>query len=178
MSSINRIGKSTVPRTAISTSDEHSITVRGEDLCRELIGRISFSDYFSLLVTGVRPTPTDSAVLDATLVAIAEHGLVPSVQASRMTYAAAPDALQGAVAAGILGCGSVILGASETAGKLFTEVDEAAKGKDLATAASDVVRRWREAGQPVPGYGHPLHKERDPRVARLFEVAKQAGTSL
>ncbi|TFZ00690.1 citryl-CoA lyase [Ramlibacter henchirensis] len=177
-SSINKIGKSTVPRTAISTSDEHSITVRGEDLCRDLIGRISFTDYFSLLVTGKRPSQADAMVLDATLVAIAEHGLVPSVQASRMTYAAAPDALQGAVAAGILGCGSVILGASETAGRLFTEVDEAAKGKDLAAAAREVVRRWREAKQPIPGYGHPLHKERDPRVARLFEVAKQAGSSL
>jgi citrate synthase len=178
MSSINKIGKSTVPRTAISTHDEHSITVRGEDLCRELIGRISFTDYFSLLVTGERPTPADAAVLDATLVAIAEHGLVPSVQASRMTYAAAPDALQGAVAAGILGCGSVILGASETAGRLFTEVNEQAKRGDLPTAAREVVSRWHAAGLAIPGYGHPLHKERDPRVARLFAVAKEAGTSL
>ena len=136
-----KIGKSTIPRTAISTSDEHSITVRGEDLCRDLIGRISFTDYFSLLVTGVRPSAADAAVLDATLVAIAEHGMVPSVQASRMTYAAAPDALQGAVAAGILGCGSVILGASETAGRMFSEIDEAAgEGGDLRIAASEVVR--------------------------------------
>ncbi|NPC56748.1 citryl-CoA lyase [Caenimonas soli] len=178
MSSINKIGKSTVPRTAISTHDEHSITVRGEDLCRDLIGRISFTDYFSLLVTGQRPTPADAAVLDATLVAIAEHGLVPSVQASRMTYAAAPDALQGAVAAGILGCGSVILGASETAGRLFTEVNEQAKSGDVPKAARDVVGRWHAAGLAIPGYGHPLHKERDPRVARLFAVAKEAGTSL
>jgi len=177
-SSINKIGKSTVPRTAISTSDEHSITVRGEDLCRDLIGRISFTDYFSLLVTGKRPSKGDAMVLDATLVAIAEHGMVPSVQAGRMTYAAAPDALQGAVAAGILGCGSVILGASETAGRLFADVDEAAKGGGLEQAAQAVVRRWREAGKAVPGYGHPLHKERDPRVARLFAVAKEAGTSL
>lgn len=177
-SSINKIGKATVPRTAICTSDEHSITVRGEDLCRDLIGRISFTDYFSLLVTGQRPGKADSAVLDATLVAIAEHGLVPSVQASRMTYAAAPDALQGAVAAGILGCGSVILGASETAGKLFTEVDDEAQGGDLKAAARTVVARWREAGKPIPGYGHPLHKERDPRVARLFAVAKEAGANL
>jgi citrate synthase len=176
--SINKIGKSTVPRTAICTSDEHSITVRGEDLCRDLIGKLSFTDYFSLLVTGQRPTPGDAKVLDATLVAIAEHGLVPSVQASRMTYAAAPDALQGAVAAGILGCGSVILGASETAGRLFTEVNEQAQGGDLQAAARDVVARWRVAGKPIPGYGHPLHKERDPRVARLFEVAREAGTSL
>ncbi|HVZ42601.1 MAG TPA: citryl-CoA lyase [Ramlibacter sp.] len=176
--SINRIGKSTVPRTAISTSDEHSITIRGEDLCRDLIGHISFTDYFSFLVTGRKPTRAESMVLDATLVAIADHGMVPSVQASRMTYAAAPDALQGAVAAGILGCGSVILGASETAGRLFTEVDEAAKDVDLAAAASAVVGRWREAGRPVPGYGHSLHKQRDPRVDALFDVARKAGTSL
>jgi citrate synthase len=176
--SINKIGKSTVPRTAISTSDEHSITVRGEDLCHELIGHISFTDYFSLLVTGVRPTPGDAMVLDATLVAIADHGMVPSVQAARMTYAAAPDALQGAVAAGILGCGSVILGASETAGRLFSEVDEVAQDGDLRTAALEVVRRWRAAGQPIPGYGHSLHKDRDPRVGALFETAKRAGTSL
>jgi citrate synthase len=174
-----KIGKSTIPRTAISTSDEHSITVRGEDLCRDLIGRISFTDYFSLLVTGVRPSAADAAVLDATLVAIAEHGMVPSVQASRMTYAAAPDALQGAVAAGILGCGSVILGASETAGRMFSEIDEAVgEGSDLRSAARQVVARWRSASQPIPGYGHPLHKERDPRVARLFEVARSAGISL
>jgi citrate synthase len=178
--SINKIGRSTVPRTAISTSDEHSITIRGEDLCGELIGRISFTDYFSFLVTGRKPTRAEAMVLDATLVAIADHGMVPSVQAARMTYAAAPDALQGAVAAGILGCGSVILGASETAGRLFSEADESerASGAGLQEAATQVVRRWREAGQPIPGYGHSLHKQRDPRVDRLFEVAREAGTSL
>ncbi len=177
--SINKIGKSTVPRTAICTSDEHSITVRGEDLCNELIGHISFTDYFSLLVTGQRPSNADRMVLDATLVAIAEHGMVPSVQASRMTYAAAPDALQGAVAAGILGCGSVILGASETAGRMFAEIDDlAGPTGDLHAAARDIVARWRAAGKAVPGYGHSLHKERDPRVASLFAVAKTAGASL
>ena len=169
-----------MPRTAISTSDEHSITVRGEDLCRDLIGRISFTDYFSLLVTGVRPTAGDAKVLDATLVAIAEHGMVPSVQASRMTYAAAPDALQGAVAAGILGCGSVILGASETAGRLFSEVDQAAGGQGDLRAAARGSRG--AAGAPpasrFPATAIPLHKERDPRVGRLFAVAKEAGISL
>jgi citrate synthase len=92
-----------------------------------------------------------------------------------MTLAAAPDALQGAVAAGILGCGSVILGASETAGRLFDEVHREAGDGSLPVAASSVVKRWRAAGQAIPGYGHPLHKERDPRVAALFRVAKQAG---
>jgi citrate synthase len=176
--SINKIGKSTVPRTAISTSDEHDITIRGDDLCRDLIGHISFSDYFSFLLTGRKPSPAEAMVLDATLVAIADHGMVPSVQAARMTFAAAPDALQGAVAAGILGCGSVILGASETAGRLFTEVHEAAGEGDVQAAARTVVQRWRDAKQPIPGYGHSLHKERDPRVAALFDTARRAGTSL
>jgi citrate synthase len=115
-----KIGKSTIPTTAICTSNEDTIVVRGHDLARDLIGKIGFTGHFFLLLTGRLGTAAELAVLDATLVAIAEHGLVPSVQASRMTFAAAPDAMQGAVAAGILGCGSVILGASETAGRLFT----------------------------------------------------------
>ncbi len=174
-----KIGKSTVPSTAICTSDEHTIVVRGKDLCRELIGHVSFTDYFFLLLTGRRPDAACSAVLDATLVAIAEHGLVPSVQASRMTFAAAPDALQGAVAAGILGCGSVILGASETAGRLFMDVaarvDAGAALHDTATAA---ITELKAARAPIPGYGHPLHKSRDPRVDRLIEVATQACADL
>ncbi len=174
-----KIGKTTVPRTAISTSDEHSITVRGLDLCGELIGQVSFSDYFHLLVTGRRPSAAAAAVLDATLVAIAEHGLVPSVQASRMTLAAAPDALQGAVAAGILGCGSVILGASEAAGRLFAEIDARCGPEgDLDRAAEAVVREYRAARRAIPGYGHPLHKARDPRVDALFTVARRERADL
>jgi len=174
-----KIGKNTIPRTAISTSDAHTIVVRGADLCKELIGKISFTDYFHLLVTGKRPTAAATAVLDATLVAIAEHGLVPSVQASRMTLAAAPDALQGAVAAGILGCGSVILGASETAGRLFVEIEErAASAGGVEAAVPLVLQEYRAARKAIPGYGHPLHKERDPRVAALFAVARDSGADL
>jgi citrate synthase len=174
-----KIGKNTVPRTAICTSDENTIIVRGEDLCHDLIGRISFTEHFYLLLTGKRPTPRALAVLDATLVAIAEHGLVPSVQASRMTLAAAPDALQGAVAAGILGCGSVILGASETAGQLFNEVEtRMQQGAAIDDAALAVVRAWREARRAIAGYGHPQHKRRDPRVDRLFAVAREHAIDL
>jgi citrate synthase len=175
-----KIGKATVPETAICTYDEETIVVRGANLCEELIGHVGFVDYFHLLVTGRKPDAVASRVLDATLVAIAEHGLVPSVQASRMTLAAAPDAIQGAVAAGILGCGSVILGASETAGRLFLRVDALAKDKKIAidTAADVVVRELREQKQAIPGYGHPQHKARDPRVARLFAVAQEAGAPM
>jgi citrate synthase len=96
--------------TAIATSDADSITVRGHDLCDELIGKIGFTDYFWLLVLGDKPTEAQRDMMDACLVAIAEHGLVPSVQAARMTLAAGPDAWQGAMSAGLLGMGSVVAG--------------------------------------------------------------------
>ena len=174
-----KIGKETIPRSAICTSNEDTIVVRGKDLAQDLIGQVSFTDYFHFLVTGREPTPAATAVLNATLVAIAEHGLVPSVQASRMTLAAAPDALQGAVAAGILGCGSVILGASETCGIFLNEIRRrAGDGKDYDTAARQVVAEYRSAKRAIPGYGHPLHKARDPRVTALFNVAEKAGADM
>jgi len=170
-----KIGKQNQRSSAISSSNEQTILVRGQDLCAELIGHVTFSDHVWLLITGERPTPAQRAVLDAALVSIAEHGLVPSVQAARMTFAAAPEALQGAVAAGLLGCGSVILGAAEAAGRLLAGVLEKAPGVGLAAAATELVREHEEARRHVPGYGHPLHKGQDPRVARLFEVAAAAG---
>jgi citrate synthase len=82
------------------------------------------------------------------------------------------------VAAGILGCGSVILGAAETSGRLLSEVVARATeqpGASLAEVATERVREERAARRPVAGYGHPLHKSSDPRVARLIAVAEQAG---
>jgi citrate synthase len=174
-----KIGKATVPRTSITTSDAHTIVVRGRDLSKDLIGKVSFVEHFFLLLNGKLPTAGEAAVLNATLVAIADHGLVPSVQAARMTFAAAPDAMQGAVAAGILGCGSVVLGSSETAGRLYSEIDaQVQAGTALEVAALAVAKAWRAAGKSIPGYGHPLHKERDERVGALFDVARAAGTDL
>ncbi|MGV3493984.1 MAG: citryl-CoA lyase [Ramlibacter sp.] len=172
-----KIGKATVPRSAICTSSEDTIVVRGKDLAQDLIGQVNFADHFFLLLTGRMPDAAASQVLNATLVAIAEHGLVPSVQAARMTLAAAPDAMQGAVAAGILGSGSVILGASETAGRLYVEIEQQAAqhGGDLRAAARAVVAQRRERKHPIAGYGHPEHKRRDPRVDALFGVSQRAG---
>ena len=101
--------------------------------------------------------------------AIAEHGLVPSVQAARMTYAAGPEAMQGAVAAGILGCGSVILGSAEQAGRFLAKIYESGGS---AAAAKALAQEYRAAKTPFPGYGHPLHTDQDPRAGRLVTVAK------
>jgi citrate synthase len=172
-----KIGAQSHTSSAISAANEETILIRGRDLCGELIGRISFTDHVWLLVVGALPSEAQRRVLDAALVAIAEHGLVPSVQASRMTLAAAPEALQGAVAAGILGCGSVILGAAQDCGRLLQEVVTRSERETLSAAAISAVRERRAAKQAVAGYGHPLHKGYDPRARRLIEVAREAGVA-
>ena len=172
-----KIGREEHKAQSISASNAEQIVVRGHDLVGELIGKISFTDHVWLLIAGALPSDAQRRVLDSTLVAIAEHGLVPSVVASRMTLAASPEAMQGAVAAGLLGCGSVILGASENAGKFFAEVAEhrAASGQALDDAVREVIGRYRAVKRAVPGYGHPLHKGYDPRARRLIEVCQEAG---
>ncbi len=172
-----KIGKQAAPYQAICTSNPETIIVRGHDLVENLIGSISFTEYTWLLVAGTLPSENQRRMLDSTLVAIAEHGLVPSVQAARMTLAASPEAVQGAVAAGLLGCGSVILGASESAGIFFSEIREEKKssGSTTEAAAEKVLRRYREQKKAIPGYGHPLHKGRDPRAERLLAVAGELG---
>ena len=170
-----KIGKNIAPSSGISTANPETIVVRGQDLCQDLIGQVNFGDYFYFLLTGKKADAKMSALLNACMVAIGEHGMVPSVQAARMTLAAAPDAMQGAVAAGILGCGSVILGASETAGRLFLQIEKEAAnhGGDINAAAHKLVSALRANRQSVPGYGHPLHKDLDPRVKALYELAKK-----
>ena len=116
-----KIGKQE-PFSTIATSDADSITIRGKDLCSELIGKLNFADFYFFLLTGEMPTPQQSFFVNATLVTIAEHGLTPTVQAARMTYDADPAALQGAVAAGILGAGSVVMGTSELCGRFLHEI--------------------------------------------------------
>ena len=149
-----KIGKATVPRTSICTSDEHTIVIRGRDLSKDLIGKFGFVDHFFLLLTGAcRRRRIGGAERDPDR--DRRHGLVPSVQAARMTFAAAPDAMQGAVAAGILGCGSVVLGASET--RAHVQRDRR-QGEGRHAAARRRVRGdepWRAAGKTIPGYGHP-----------------------
>ena len=173
-----KIGSQKHRTTAISASNAETIVVRGRDLVHELMGKISFTDHFWLLLTGSVPSSVQRLMLDSTLVAIAEHGLVPSVQASRMTLAAAPEALQGAVAAGILGCGSVVLGSAEAAGRFYAEIARRADaGTPLEESAASVIKAYRAERRAIPGYGHPLHKASDPRATRLIEIATGAGSA-
>ena len=174
-----RIGKQDQAFTGIATSDATSVTVRGRDLCGDLIGKFDFTSYFWLLVTGTEPNSTQRAMMDACLVSIAEHGLVPSVQQARMTLAAAPEAWQGAMAAGILGMGTVVAGSSEVAGHYLAQVldDSRARGIDLDQAAIESLQALKAAKKKVPGLGHPQHSAGDPRADRLLAVAEELGVS-
>ena len=150
--------------------------MRGRDLANDLMGRTSFTDYVFLLATGRAPTEEQRFFLDLSLVALAEHGLTPSVQAARMTYDADPAALQGAIAAGVLGCGTVILGAADLCRKLIEDVLARADAcGSLEVAALEVAREHRTARKPLPGYGHPLHKPVDPRAERMIALARERG---
>jgi len=170
-----RIGKQDNPFTAISTSDAASITVRGRDLCNDLIGKMDFADYFFLLLTGKEPDVNQRFFVNALLVAIAEHGLVPSVQAARMTLAAAPEAIQGAVAAGLLGSGSVVFGSSEAAGIFLHDLVQAARGKNAREIAIEAIKERRRRKAAIPGFGHPQHSGGDPRANVLLKLARERG---
>src|SRR5690606_23790675 len=125
------------------------------------------------------PTEDQAFFANAILCALAEHGLVPSVVAARMTYAAAPEALQGAVAAGLLGCGSVVLGSAEVAGRFYAEcvTDQRTTGDDLLTVARRNILRLRQTTKAIPGFGHPQHSGGDPRANLLLELADQRGAA-
>jgi citrate synthase len=172
-----RIGKQDAPYSAICTSDADSVTVRGRDLTGEIIGKMDFTSYFWLLVTGQEPSEDQAFFMNAILCSLAEHGLVPSVVAARMTYAAAPEAMQGAVAAGLLGCGSVVLGSAEVAGRFYAECveDMRANGGTAEDAAKRGIARLRAQKQAIPGFGHPQHSEGDPRANLLLRLARERG---
>ena len=156
----------------ISQAYSDRVEVRGRDLCGDLMGRVGFTEYFHLLLTGREPTDDERYFLDVLLVAIAEHGMMPTNVAARMTLAADPSSLHGAVAAGILGAGPVVLGTAEECARLLVEARARVEGgAGPAAVAKDVARAVHDAGGRIPGFGHPVHKPLDPRAERILELA-------
>jgi citrate synthase len=173
-----QIGKPGQPLSRISQAHPDRVEVRGLDLTREVMGRLSFTEYFHLLLTGREPTDDQRYFLDLLLVAIAEHGMMPTNVAARMTLAADPGSLQGAVAAGILGCGPVLLGTAEECARLLaTAQQEVEAGADAGAVADARAGAIRASGERAPGFGHPLHRPVDPRAERILELADSRGVS-
>jgi citrate synthase len=166
------------PVSYISEAYPDRVEVRGLDLTGDLMGRLSFTEYFHLLLTGDEPTEDQRFFLDLLLVAIAEHGMMPTNVAARMTLAADPGSLQGAVAAGILGAGPVVLGTSEECARLLAKAQErVGAGEEPEAVAGDVARAIHDSGGKVPGFGHPVHRPLDPRAERILELADARGVS-
>jgi citrate synthase len=170
-----QIGRAGPPVSHISQAHADRVEVRGRDLTGDVMGRLGFTAYFHLLLTGEEPTEDQRFFLDLLLVAIAEHGMMPTNVAARMTLAADPGSLQGAVAAGILGCGPVILGTAEECARLLEAARE--RGGDPQEAANALAQDVREFGGKLPGFGHPVHKPLDPRAERILELARERGVA-
>ena len=166
--------------TALGVSTVESISLFGQDLAHDLIGRVSFGELAYRLITLSPPTAEQSRLFEAVLVALADHGFTPTAIAARLTYLSAPDAIQGALAAGLLGGGSRFLGVSEDTGQFLAEA--LADVDDLPTdvagwdeLAREAIRARRGAGLFVPGLGHHLHKSGDPRTPVIIGIAHETG---
>jgi citrate synthase len=173
-----RIGKAGDAVSHICQAYPDRVEVRGRDLCGDLMGRVGFTEYFHLLLTGREPTDEQRFFLDLLLVAIAEHGMMPTNVAARMTLAADPDSLQGAVAAGILGCGPVVLGTAEDCATLLERVrGRVLAGETPEVACREAAQAIHAAGGRAPGFGHPVHRPLDPRAERILELADARGVA-
>jgi citrate synthase len=167
--------------TSLGVSTPDSISLMGRDLSSELIGHVSFGALAFELITHSAPTPGQARVFEGVLVALADHGFTPTAIAARLTYLSAPESIQGALAAGLLGGGSRFLGVSEDTGAFLHDalasVDrpptDPAGWDALATRA---IRDRRAAGRFVPGLGHHLHKQGDPRTPVIIGLAREEGT--
>ena len=159
-------------RSDLGRSTTDRIYVRGHDLAEDLIGKVSLGDVAFLELKDRLPTPQESVMFNALVVTLVEHGLTPSTIAARLTYFGAPEALQAAVAAGLLGMGDRFGGSIEQAARIL---QEAPHGGDVRAVARRVVESHRQAKTIIPGLGHPVHKPADPRTVRLFELAAENG---
>jgi len=162
----------TKPSTKISHHTSTAIYVRGASLVDDLIGKLTFTEmmYFQLL--GKRPTPAQTKILDAVLVTLMEHGLTPSAITTRLIYDSCPEAVQAAVAAGLLGVGSTFIGTMEGCA---ANLEEILLSSSHETKAKEIAIRFRQAKKPIPGFGHPHHRPDDPRSPRLLALAEEAG---
>lgn len=160
------MGRSTVDR----------VIVRGLDLSTEILGKVNLGDMAWLEIKGTLPTPQQSAVFNAILVTLVEHGMTSMAMTARLTYMGAPESLQAAVAAGLCGMGTVFGGTAEGAARLLQKaLREPGARNDLEEVATRLVAEHLEQKRSIPGIGHPLHKPIDPRTPRLFAIAEQNG---
>jgi citrate synthase len=162
--------------TGLGKPETHRVLIRGYDLTKDLVGKITFADMTYLMLVGRFPNDGERRMTDALLTILVEHGMVSSVVSARLCYSTAPEALQAAVASSILGAGSVHLGSSEWSAKMLVKALPASNSPgDLEAAAASVVEQHAKKKKRIAGIGHRTHPEGDPRAVRLFEIARETG---
>jgi citrate synthase len=170
-----------VYETALGASSLRDITLLGQNLADDVMGKVGFGELAFWLATQRRPTPGETRVFEAVLAALADHGFTPTAIVTRLTWLSAPDSVQGALAAGLLGGGSRFLGVTEDCGRflhdVLTSVDGPLPTDDAGwdALALETVTAQRAARRFVPGLGHHVHKDGDPRTPRLFQIAAEEG---
>ncbi|HYF16986.1 MAG TPA: citryl-CoA lyase [Ramlibacter sp.] len=166
--------KKLTSRIAYSLTDQ--VVVKGHDLCQDILGRVPLGDMAFLMFMDRLPQPRESVMFNALAVALVEHGMTPSAIAARMTLAGAPEAMQAAIAAGLSGLGSIMVGSMEDAARMLQEaLAKAPADADLDAIAARIFEERQGRGATVPGLGHRVHKPLDPRAERLFEIAREQG---
>jgi citrate synthase len=172
----------TEPRypTSIGTSSADSIRLLGRDLATDMLGQVGFGELAFWLVAMRRPSPSELRVFETVLVALTDHGLTPSALAARLTLTGAPESLQGALAAGVLGGGSRFLGVTEDCGRFLAATLAAAPSLPSSDAEFDALARTAvescvASHRLVPGLGHPTHKVEDPRTPVIMRIAASEG---
>jgi succinyl-CoA synthetase alpha subunit len=169
--------KKAVWHSAITRIEPNKVAVRGYDIA-ELMGHASFGAAVYLILTGDLPSPAVARLMDAILVSSIDHGATPPSALAARTVASTGATLSASVAAGIMSINRHHGGAIEDcARRLKTIIDRAAFDSiTLEEAATRTLAIMREAGERMPGFGHRLHTK-DPRTARLFQLADEAGVN-
>ena len=158
--------------TVICRFDADHIFVRDKNLVEQIMGHYSMVQLFLLQATGSEPTPLQCKIIETVMVTIMEHGLVPSAVVTRLTLHGAPESYQGAVASGLLGVGDRYAGTASACAGLLDRILQA-DSDQAHRVADELVAALIAAAKPVPGFGHPVHRERDGRVDRLIELLEE-----
>ena len=167
--------KKAVWHSGITRIQPNKVAVRGYDIA-ELMGHVSFGAAVYLILTGELPSPAVARLMDAILVSSIDHGATPPSALSARNVASTGATLSASVAAGIMSINRHHGGAIEDCARQFKAIaDRAARDSiSLEEAATRTLRTMSEAGERMSGFGHRVHTK-DPRTARLFELAREAG---
>jgi citrate synthase len=166
-------------KTDIGYTTTDTIMVRGLNLATEIIGKFDFIDMIFFTTLSRMPTAREKVMVNALLVTTADHGITPSSLSARLTYIGAPEALQGAVATGLLGAGSVFLGTMQNAAEMLIrsarDLSPDATDAEVREAARMTIKQYKQERRSIYGVGHPIHVDGDPRVPTLRELSRENG---